>query len=112
MARSLALVVLFVAFVAGCSGSAASPSAALPTDPGALTDAQSAWCSLHTGGPGDDAHQVEDMALTLGVIPGAKTRDDVFARWAGHPVSDPDLTYKIACIAAYAAFGSATPAAS
>jgi hypothetical protein len=98
--------------VAACSGSASpTPAAPVFTNPPDLTDAQSAWCILHTGGPGDDAHQVEDMALQLGLIANAKTRDDVFGRWAGHSPSDPEVTYKIACIAAFAAFG-ASPGAS
>ena len=103
---------LVALLVAACSGSA-SPTPAGPsfTNPPDLTDAQSAWCILHTGGPGEDAHQVEDMALQLGLIAGAKTRDDIFGSWAGHSASDPAPTYKIACIAAYAAFG-ASPGAS
>jgi hypothetical protein len=101
---------------------AASPSASPSPSPErsagpsivALTDAQLAWCTIHTGGPGEDQHQVEDMALVFGFVPGARSRDDVFGRWAGR--SFPDLaldpTFNAACRAAYTTLSSAAPAPS
>jgi len=88
----------------------ASPAASVDTTP-PLTQAQMDWCTIHTGGPTDDLHAVEDMAIQLGVIPGAKTREDIFGRWAGHTMADSaaDPTYKAACVAAYAKFASPSP---
>ncbi len=113
--RQAALAALLGFAIAACGG-ATIPSATptggpVFTEPPALTDAQKTWCTNHTGGPGEDMHQVEDMALHLELIPGAKTREDVFGRWAGHPASDPDITYTIACLAAFAA-SDASPAPS
>ncbi len=88
----------------------ASPAASVDTTP-PLTQAQKDWCVIHTGGPTDDLHAVEDMAIQLGVIPGARTREDIFGRWAGHTMADmnADPTYKAACVAAYATFASPSP---
>lgn len=103
------LIVAVVAVLAACGGTStgtATPSAAATPAPSipTLSDAAQAWCVQHLGGPGEDQHQVEDTALALGLIEGAKTRDDVFARWGG--MSPQDLrvsvrTYVTACQAAW-----------
>jgi hypothetical protein len=78
-----------------------------------LADDAEAWCVLHLGGPGADQHQVEDAAIAIGVIPGAKTREDVFGRWGGKAQADlvQDPTYVAACTAAYAQKAVASPSA-
>jgi hypothetical protein len=107
--------------LAGCGGaqpsSVGGPASRAPTAIASaiavLTDEVKTWCVAHTGGTGADGHEVEDMALTLGVVTGAKTREDVFGRWAGK--SQPDLvqdpTYVAACVAAYAANANVPPSA-
>jgi len=106
--RSLSILIATVAMLAACGGTAASPTpppastaaGAIPS----LSDAAQAWCVQHLGGPGENQHQVEDAALSLGILEGATTREDVFARWGG--MSPQDLrvsvrTYVVACQAAY-----------
>jgi hypothetical protein len=78
------------------------PASAIASAAAVLADDVKTWCTNHTGGPGADQHQVEDMAVKLGVVPGAKTREDVFGRWAGRSGDDPDPTYVTACLAAFA----------
>jgi hypothetical protein len=96
---------------AGNPSSSPSPPATIDSGP-PLTAAQRDWCIVHTGGPEDDAHQVEDMAIEIGVIPGAKTREDIFGRWAGLVELDHDITYKKACVAAYQKFAKVSPSPS
>jgi uncharacterized protein YceK len=106
--RSLSILIAIVAVLAACGGTATAPTtppastaaASIPS----LPDAAQAWCVQHLGGPAENQHQVEDAALSLGLLEGAKTREDVFAHWGG--MSPQDLrvsvrTYVVACQAAY-----------
>ncbi len=104
------------ALVAACGGTSVAtpvPSATqtakpVPSAP-EVSDAAQAWCINHTGGPSDDGFRVEDTAIALGDIAGARTRDDVAGRWAGRSMADFRLewTYARACLAAYAASSAA-----
>jgi uncharacterized protein YceK len=107
--RSLSILIAIVAVLAACGGTATAPPPQPPASTAAgsipsLPDAAQAWCVQHLGGPAENQHQVEDAALSLGLLEGAKTREDVFAHWGG--MSPQDLrvsvrTYVIACQAAY-----------
>ena len=115
MVAKRALIAL-VLMLTACGGSPAATGASAATSPESSTGAeltaeQKTWCTNHTGGPGDDQHQVEDAALSLGVIAGAKTREDVFGRWGGKTAADlyQDQTYQEACIAAFVARESPSP---
>jgi hypothetical protein len=96
--------------VAGCGGPvtgpptspapSSTPAASFPT----ISDETQAWCVLHLGGPTDDRHQVEDAAIALGLVEGAKTRQDVFDHWGGLSPQDLRLsvrTYVLSCQAAF-----------
>jgi hypothetical protein len=104
------LIMAAAAILVACGGTSnaatapPAPSAAPASTIPSLTDATQAWCVQHLGGPGEDQHQVEDAALSLGIIEGAKTRDDVFARWGGMAPQDLRVsvrTYVAACQAAW-----------
>ena len=115
--RLLGTVLFAVAVLAAaCGGTSASsaPPASSPTSkpvPSApdVPDSAQAWCINHTGGTGADGHLVEDAAIALGDIAGAKTIEDVSGRWAGRSMADLRLewTYARACISAYAASSAA-----
>jgi hypothetical protein len=106
--RRLWIPIVMVAVLAACGGTVTTPTppptTAAPVSVPSLSDAAQAWCVQHLGGPGEDQHQVEDAALSLGIVEGAKTREDVFSHWGG--MSPQDLrvsvrTYVVACQAAY-----------
>ena len=120
MASRVLLLVSVLLFTA-CAGSlrTTSPDAsainpsAVASAASQLTEEVKSWCASHVGGPGADQFQVEDMAVRLGVIPGAKTREDISGRWAGKSQADlvQDPTYVAACVAAFATQPLPSPSA-
>ena len=88
-----------------------APSATAGASVAALAAEQLTWCLQHTGGPGADQHQVEDMALIIDAIPSATSRADVVGHWnLGAPAElGADPTFVNACRAAYVTLSSAAP---
>ena len=115
------VLIVTILLVAACGGSAkatipdasAITPSAVASAASQLTEEVKSWCATHVGGPGADQYQVEDMAVRLGVIPGAKTREDVSGRWAGKSQADlvQDPTYVAACVAAFATQPLPSPSA-